>query len=700
MTIQNPELPSTTPVITNTTIGISWAIEGDTPTSVQLWCEPQSDLPNPISAAISDTTHTFKKLSAGTDYNISVMCLYDPSTITSATSVVLRTTGNSAGSGKGSGSGSGGAANAPPTIEEFAASAVAWNQVSVEYQIEGPAAGYTAFLNRGVLGSRGDPITLTRGSIASGSPAGFSDSPLLPFTQYEYELVVIDGPGPDAYVSAGMEVTTPPKPLQMGHGGRLLIHSNITVDSAKEGWVTDQTGRFQVYVPNDQARILHFLRDNADAGGTVQDPAVLPWDYPEALPPLPKLTPPAPHGAIINLRTASTVAATQEPILAETTPSIVDVTMIQSSFGGNLEVVARARPANGSGPDFLVTYWYEMSTATWNGPSELLVGGERVTGVTGAPCLIQGNYGDPGNFELLVPQGPVISHFSRTNSDPKLPWNKVRELPPASAADETAQVRIPPAPAASGQPPLNPGVGEREGIAVRPVAGSRLVDTAPRPQILGLAATQTAALLTWGSFGAQLITVAVRLPASGSTPSSETMVVYATAGETGWYAPVEILPGGAPINFISGRHALVQTQASSPTAQADLLVPQNGRLYHYRCDDVSKWSAWRQLRSPAPLSKAFNTPSSPAGTGNERSRQLLIPGSGSSYVLAEPTYTGVSFIEIDDGTDGFFAIATVKDQPSDTTSRVVMAVLNPSKGGWGKPVALTLGGAPVTTSAG
>ena len=461
-----------------------------------------------------------------------------------------------------------------------------------------------------------------------------------------------------------------------------------------------QSGRFQVYVPNEHARVLHFVRDNSDAGGAEQDPSALLWNYPEALPPLPKLSQPAPHGGATRSLANPVAASRDRPTLEQTVPAIVDVTMMQSSYGGNLEIVARARPPNGAAPDFLVTYWYEMSTGTWNGPFELLVHGARVTNVTGAPCLIQGTYGDPGNFELLVPQGPVISHYSRTNSDPALPWNKVRELPSWTSAGEAAEVLTPASPPPSGQLRPYRVLAVPESLAAHSAVYVHL-DTSPRVQILGLATSQTAALFTSGSFGAQLVTVAVQLPAAGSTPGSETMVIYATAGETGWYAPVEILVDGAPISFISGRHAMVQTQATAPTAQVDMLVPQNGRLYHYRCDDVPQWGAWRRMPSPASLSAAFNVPAAPAGSGNDRTRRLLTPDNATRYgATLLPTYTGVSFIEIDDGNSSFFAIATVRVSEGDTASRLVMAVFNPAKGGWGKPVDLLAGGVPVMTSAG
>src|SRR6185295_3309700 len=38
--------------------------------------------------------------------------------------------------------------------------------------------------------------------------------------------------------------------------------------------------------------------------------------------------------------------------------------------------------------------------------------------------LVQSNWGSKGNFELLVPQGDVITHYFRDNDDPNLAWRR------------------------------------------------------------------------------------------------------------------------------------------------------------------------------------------------------------------------------------------------------------------------------------
>jgi hypothetical protein len=98
---------------------------------------------------------------------------------------------------------------------------------------------------------------------------------------------------------------------------------------------------------------------------------------------------------------------------------IDSVTMIQSNFGnpGNLEVIVRV------GAD-LLHFWRDLGPAfNWNGPFPIIANGKQITGVSGNPTLIQGRFQARGNFELIVPLAAGgIAHYDRDNDDPKLPW--------------------------------------------------------------------------------------------------------------------------------------------------------------------------------------------------------------------------------------------------------------------------------------
>jgi hypothetical protein len=100
--------------------------------------------------------------------------------------------------------------------------------------------------------------------------------------------------------------------------------------------------------------------------------------------------------------------------------------LIQSNFGspGNLEVAAR-------GGGNLFTFWRDSGPAfNWNGPYPVAVEGaggtcgrQPVTGVAGNPVLIQSRFGTKGNFELIVPLAAGgLAHYFRNNDDPALPW--------------------------------------------------------------------------------------------------------------------------------------------------------------------------------------------------------------------------------------------------------------------------------------
>jgi hypothetical protein len=105
------------------------------------------------------------------------------------------------------------------------------------------------------------------------------------------------------------------------------------------------------------------------------------------------------------------------------------VALIQSTFSagngpGNLELVARTgdrlvafyRPDSG-GPNH--------SPGPWKGPFDLMVDGAPVAGVAGIPALIQGRFGETGNFELVVPLAAGgLQHYWRDNDSAGMPWRR------------------------------------------------------------------------------------------------------------------------------------------------------------------------------------------------------------------------------------------------------------------------------------
>ena len=93
--------------------------------------------------------------------------------------------------------------------------------------------------------------------------------------------------------------------------------------------------------------------------------------------------------------------------------AVAAVCMIQSNFGdpGNLEVVARIG-------NRLALFWRQSEPPwTWSGPGFFL------DGVAGVPGLVQSHFGARGNFELVTPlEGGGLRHMWRDNDAPGLPW--------------------------------------------------------------------------------------------------------------------------------------------------------------------------------------------------------------------------------------------------------------------------------------
>jgi Astacin (Peptidase family M12A) len=133
-------------------------------------------------------------------------------------------------------------------------------------------------------------------------------------------------------------------------------------------------GNFELIAPAAGAGMVHFWRGN-DAPG-------LPWHGP------------FPFGQ-------GNVAA---------------VCLLQANYGdpGNLEVVARVGSQ-------LVFYWrMGRPPFTWSGPFAI----PGATGVSGVPALIQSTHGVQGNFEMIVPMANGgMAHFWRENDAPGLPWH-------------------------------------------------------------------------------------------------------------------------------------------------------------------------------------------------------------------------------------------------------------------------------------
>jgi hypothetical protein len=150
-------------------------------------------------------------------------------------------------------------------------------------------------------------------------------------------------------------------------------------------------GNFEVVAPRGGGGLIHFWRNNSHAA--------MPWSE---------------GGRFGGSQT------------------FTDASLIQSTYGnpGNLEVIARRG-------NQLAFFWRDSGPAfQWNGPFVI------ASGVSGSPSLIQGRFGNPGNFELVAPLASGgLGHWWRNNSDPQRPWSGVTRFGGSDAYQDAALIQ-------------------------------------------------------------------------------------------------------------------------------------------------------------------------------------------------------------------------------------------------------------------
>ena len=114
-------------------------------------------------------------------------------------------------------------------------------------------------------------------------------------------------------------------------------------------------------------------------------------------------------------------------------PTPTSVSFIQSNFKGdgvhgNFEAVVRVAPPLATQPHHLDFWFMDSRTARWSTITPILADGQPISGVTGDPVMLQGNWGQHGNFEMLVPVGTMIRQYVRDNDSPNFPWHLLREF--------------------------------------------------------------------------------------------------------------------------------------------------------------------------------------------------------------------------------------------------------------------------------
>ena len=172
-------------------------------------------------------------------------------------------------------------------------------------------------------------------------------------------------------------------------GGKLV--TNITGQPALIQSNAGQHGNYELFVPQG-LRVAHYWRDN--------DSNPPQWhEAPDALPAAPNIP-----GADV--------------------PVPVGVAAFQGSYGGNIEMVLRMRhsagPSQAAG-DYLEGRYRDARTGAW-ARLPILVDGKPIDGVTADPAFLQSAAGNVGDFEMVVPQGLRLVHYTRANDLPGGPW--------------------------------------------------------------------------------------------------------------------------------------------------------------------------------------------------------------------------------------------------------------------------------------
>ncbi len=155
-------------------------------------------------------------------------------------------------------------------------------------------------------------------------------------------------------------------------------------------------GDFEVVVPLAGGDLAHLWRNN-----DLEPPNAPAWSWPICF-----------GKSVIQVDDSSQIG--QVDALALIQSNFRD--SAYPNYTGNFEVVARMG-------NQLEYFWWDP--VGWHGPYDVMVDGQRVTGVAGTPSLIQSRFGTKGNFELVVPltEGG-LGHFFRDNDALGLPWKQ------------------------------------------------------------------------------------------------------------------------------------------------------------------------------------------------------------------------------------------------------------------------------------
>jgi hypothetical protein len=368
-----------------------------------------------------------------------------------------------------------------------------------------------------------------------------------------------------------------------------------------------QRGNFEMIVAEGD-RLVHYWRDN-DAPG-------YPWHRGAELPR------PA-GGSSGRLATIPMVPG--------------GASLIQSNYGspGNYEVIARTTPVidPNQGGGRLVFYYFDSATMQWNGPWPVVADGQPVTGVTADPALIQGSYGQQGNFEMIVSHGNRLVHYWRDNDAPGYPWHRGAELPMPAGGSSGATATIPMVP-----------------------EGAALIQS------------------NFGDPGNFEVVSRISPVTNPNDAGGRIVFHYYDSAARKWNGPFPIVADGKPVTGVTGDPALIQSTYGQQ-GNFEMIVPQGDDLVHY----------WRENDAPGyPWHRGATLPRPQAG------------GSAGPVAVLARRPVDAAIIQSTFGSPGNLEVVARMVPITAGSSEAGHLVFYYFDGAWHGPFPMTADGRPIT----
>jgi len=225
-------------------------------------------------------------------------------------------------------------------------------------------------------------------------------------------------------------------------------------------------------------------------------------------------------------------------------PSLIQSQYLGDGMHGNFEAVLTSKPVVGAADGHVDHWWMDSGSGTWHGPEPVITAeGETVLAVGGDPVMLQSNWGTAGNFEMLVPTGSRVRHYSRDNDSGAAPWHFQHEF----------------------------GYAARDSVV-----GVTFIQSRYRGDGMH------------GNFEAVL-----RVLRGGAAPAGVDFWWFDSAKLT-WNGPTDITAGGKSVAGATADPALLQSDWGM-AGNFELLVPMGSRIHHYARNNDANPPSWAHM---------------------------------------------------------------------------------------------------------